>query len=173
MFIFAVVIALSFIIMMVYYNEGCKKTAYPEKPRKPPQKTPLSELIKELKPNSLIDQIILAIALIEQPDGGYNYNYWGVHTDTARWPYSDMIDYRVCNREGLTGKAREYAGWETPQKAVEWMRKIISLKYKNFVKKYGYFDFARFYSEKWKGGGYQRWWNDKFAQAGQILKGRV
>lgn len=168
-----ITIALAFIILMVA-NETNKsaqcKTSYPEKPILPPKRTPINELIQALS-NNTIDTIILAIALIEQPNGGWNYNYWGVHTDIGRWPYSDLIEGRVCLREAGTGKTREYAGWTSIYKAVAFIRKIIRLKYDNFVRKYKGFDFARFYSEKWRGYGYKSWWNDKFAAAENMLKG--
>ncbi|MEO0189305.1 MAG: hypothetical protein ABIL17_08565 [candidate division WOR-3 bacterium] len=154
-------------------GQGCK-TSYPDKPTAKPRKTPLSELIKVLNPDDIIDQIILAIALIEQPRGGYNFNYWGVHTDIGKWSYSDLIEYRICLRESITGKTREYAGWSSVFNALKWMRKVIRQKYNNFLVKYGYFDFGRFYAEKWKGDkNVKSWWGEKFAQAGEMLKRRV
>jgi hypothetical protein len=105
------------------------KNFYPEKPiveKKTvliPQTT-LAAYLKTLVQNGLNKNVAIAVmakSISEQGRGenlrGYNNNFYGVQTDSARWAakYDSSIVGSFVTKEGGTGKMRGFAAFATPE----------------------------------------------------------
>jgi len=109
--------------------KGNIKTYYPEKPEKPFTQTyiPQTQLASYLKKkvaaglNKNVAIAVLAKSISEQGSGdqlkGFNNNFYGVQTDSARWPskYDNFISGNVFTKENQTGKQRAFAAFTTPE----------------------------------------------------------
>jgi len=102
----------------------------------------LNELLTAIKnnvENKDLARLILAIAIQEQsaqnplkthPD----HNYWGIQTDTGRWFASEYIDYRFIAIDNLANKFREFAGFNTLDRAVLFMKNMLLESFKKNLK---------------------------------------
>jgi hypothetical protein len=93
----------------------------------------LNELLTAIKnnvENKDLARLILAIAIQEQSAHNPlkthpNQNYWGIQTDAGRWFASEYIDYRFLAVDNLTNKIREFAGFNTLDRAVLFMKNML------------------------------------------------
>jgi len=93
----------------------------------------INELLTAIKnnvENKDLARLILAIAIQEQsaqnplkthPDN----NYWGIQTDAGRWYASEYIDYRFLAVDNLAQKIREFAGFNTLDRAILFMKNML------------------------------------------------
>jgi len=105
------------------------KTYYPEKPEEQFKRTfiPQTQLASYLKKkiatglNKNIAIAVMAKSINEQGSGdqlrGFNNNFYGVQTDSARWPakYDPFISGNVFIAENKTNKQRAFAAFSTPE----------------------------------------------------------
>ncbi|MEO0144146.1 MAG: hypothetical protein ABIL45_04330 [candidate division WOR-3 bacterium] len=140
------------IIIETYYNDKpLKKVEF--------KNNNLNELLKVIKENvedEDLARLILAIAIQEQSAHNPlkthpNNNYWGIQTDSGRWFHSEYIDYRFIAREGLTGKPREFAGFNTLERAVLFMKNVLLTKRLEGNKIPGKEEFPKWYWLYWLG----------------------
>ena len=104
-------------------------TKYPEKPEEQFKQTyiPQTQLATYLKKkvaaglNKNVAISVMAKSISEQGSGdqlkGFNNNFYGVQTDSARWPakYDSYISGNVFIAENKTGKQRAFAAFTTPE----------------------------------------------------------
>lgn len=122
------------IIIETYYNDKpLKKVEF--------KNNNLNELLKVIKENvenKDLARLILAIAIQEQAAHNPlkthpNNNYWGIQTDAGRWFASEYIDYRFIAIE-VTGKPREFAGFDTLDRAVLFMKNMLLKSFQKNLK---------------------------------------
>lgn len=114
---------------------GQAKTYYPEKPNTPFTQTfiPQSQLAAYLKKkvaaglNKNVAIAVMAKSISEQGSGdqlkGFNNNFYGVQTDSARWPakYDNVIVGNVFINENKTGKPRAFAAFSNPETGADFV----------------------------------------------------
>ena len=114
-------------IIETYYNDKplVSKTEF--------KNNNLNELLTTIKnnvENKELARLILAIAIQEQRvqdplQTHPNNNYWGIQTDAGRWYASEYIDYRFLAVDNLAKKVREFAGFNTLDRAVLFMKNML------------------------------------------------